>query len=146
MPYLPCSTCAALIPSHVDATLMRMRSLPMPMDLYRSMMCSALSIEACVSKEKRASTSVETLPGMMDRISLPNSTSSRSRQASVCSSSEPPFSLAYLTATSISLAYSGFLAAARMREGFVVASCGLYLSIVAKSPESQTTVCKESIC
>ena len=27
-----------------------------------------------------------------------------------------------------------------MREGFVVASCGLYLPMVAKSPESQTTV------
>ena len=30
-------------------------------------------------------------------------------------------------ATSISLAYSGFLDAARIREGLVVASCGLYL-------------------
>ena len=49
-------------------------------------------------------------------------------------------SLPYWTATSISLAYSGFLAAARMSDGFVVASCGLYLSMVAKSPESQTTV------
>lgn len=27
-----------------------------------------------------------------------------------------------------------------MREGLVVASCGLYFPIVAKSPESQTTV------
>lgn len=27
-----------------------------------------------------------------------------------------------------------------MREGFVVASCGLYFPMVAKSPESQTTV------
>lgn len=43
-------------------------------------------------------------------------------------------------ATSISLAYSGFFEAARIREGFVVASCGLYLPMVAKSPESQTTV------
>ena len=43
-------------------------------------------------------------------------------------------------ATSISLAYSGFLEAARIREGLVVASCGLYLPMVAKSPESQTTV------
>ncbi len=32
-------------------------------------------------------------------------------------------------ATSISLAYSGFLDAARIREGLVVASCGLYLPI-----------------
>lgn len=28
-----------------------------------------------------------------------------------------------------------------MSEGLVVASCGLYLPMVAKSPESQTTVC-----
>jgi hypothetical protein len=53
---------------------------------------------------------------------------------------EPPFFLPYSTALSIKAAYSGFLLAARMREGLVVASCGLYLSIVAKSPESQTTV------
>lgn len=50
------------------------------------------------------------------------------------------WSLPYATATSISLAYSGFFDAARMREGFVVASWGLYLPMVAKSPESQTTV------
>lgn len=41
------------------------------------------------------------------------------------SSTYPPFSLAYATETSISLAYSGFLTAARMRDGFVVASWGL---------------------
>ena len=40
----------------------------------------------------------------------------------------------------MSLAYSGFLEAARIRDGLVVASWGLYLAIVAKSPESQTTV------
>ncbi len=39
----------------------------------------------------------------------------------------------------MSLAYSGFFDAARMSDGLVVASCGLYLSMVAKSPESQTT-------
>ena len=32
-------------------------------------------------------------------------------------------------ATSMSLAYSSFLDAAKIKEGFVVASCGLYLSI-----------------
>lgn len=31
-----------------------------------------------------------------------------------------------------------------MRDGFVVASCGLYLPMVAKSPESQTTTYKAS--
>lgn len=43
-------------------------------------------------------------------------------------------------ATSINLAYSGFFEAAKMSDGLVVASCGLYFPIVAKSPESQTTV------
>ena len=38
-------------------------------------------------------------------------------------------SLPYSMATSINLAYSVFLEAARIRDGFVVASCGLYLSI-----------------
>jgi hypothetical protein len=46
------------------------------------MMWRALSIEAWVSKEKRASTSVETFPGMILRISFPNSTRRRSRVAS----------------------------------------------------------------
>ena len=31
-----------------------------------------------------------------------------------------------------------------MRDGFVVASCGLYLPMVAKSPESQTTTYEAS--
>lgn len=55
------------------------------------MMCKALSTEALVSKEKRASTSVETLPGIMLRISLPNSTRRRSRVASTCSSMFLPY-------------------------------------------------------
>ena len=111
-----------------------------------------------MSKEKRASTSVETFPGTICRISFPNSTSRRSSVESIFSSKSLPcvfhcqyvqgvrnlstltWSLPYSTAMSISLAYSGFLDAARMREGFVVASCGLYFPMVAKSPESQTTV------
>lgn len=47
-------------------------------------------MEALVSKEKRASTSVDTLPGMISRISLPNSTRRRSRVASTCSSRSLP--------------------------------------------------------
>ena len=104
------------------------------------MMCRALFTEASVSNEKRASTSVETLPGMILRISLPNCTRRLSKVASTCSSTLLPCFLPYSTAVSISFAYSGFLDAARMREGLVVASWGLYLSMVAKSPESQTTV------
>lgn len=89
-----------------------------------SIMCRALSTLALVSKEKRASTSVETLPGTILRISLPNSTRRRSRAASTwLSMSWPDFwVLEYATASSMSLAYSAFLDAARIREGFVVAS------------------------
>ena len=102
-------------------------------------MCSALSTLAFVSKLKRASTSVETFPGTIFRISEPNCTSRLSRVASTWSSMDLPWALPYATASSISFAYSAFLEAARMRDGLVVASCGLYLSMVAKSPESQTT-------
>merc|ERR1712144_112142 len=56
-----------------------------------------------------------------------------------------PWLLPYSTATSISLAYSGFLDAARMRDGLVVASWGLYLPMDAKSPESLTTVVPEAL-
>jgi hypothetical protein len=58
----------------------------------------------------------------------------------------PPVFLPYSTALSMRAAYSGFLEAARMREGLVVASWGLYLAMVAKSPESQTTVYLVSDC
>jgi hypothetical protein len=109
-----------------------------------SMMCSALSTLAFVSKLKRASTSVETFPGTIFRISEPNCTSKLSSVESTCSSMFLPCDLPYATASSISFAYSGFFDAARMSEGLVVASCGLYLSMVAKSPESQTTTCSIS--
>jgi hypothetical protein len=94
-----------------------------------SMMRRAFLTEAWVSKEKRASTSVETLPGTMARISLPNSTRRRSRAWSTWASMSPPCCLAQAMAVSVSLAYSGFLEAARIREGLVVASWGLYLAM-----------------
>ena len=47
-------------------------------------------MEPWISKEKRASTSVETLPGTICRISLPNSTSRRSRVESTFSSMSLP--------------------------------------------------------
>ena len=97
---------------------------------------------AFLSKENLASTSVETLPGTIFKISLPNCTRRLSSVASTCSSTVLPCCFPYSTAASISFAYSGFLAAARISEGLVVASCGLYLPMVAKSPESQTTVCQ----
>lgn len=106
-------------------------------------MCNAFSTEAFLSNESLASTSVDTRPGTMFKISLPNCTSRLSKVASTFSSRELPCFFPYSTATSMSLAYSGFLEAARIREGLVVASWGLYLSMVAKSPESQTTVYKK---
>ena len=54
------------------------------------MICLALSTEALVSKENRASTSVETLPGTICKISLPNSTSNLSSVASTWLSRSPP--------------------------------------------------------
>jgi hypothetical protein len=87
-----------------------------------------------------ASTSVDTLPGTIFKISHPNCTSRSSSVASTCSSMFFPCFLPYSHAASISFAYSGFFDAARMRDGLVVASWGLYFPIVAKSPESQTTV------
>jgi len=107
------------------------------------MMRRALLTEASVSKEKRASTSVETLPGTILRISLPNCTSRLSSVQSTLCSRSFPCSLPYLTAASISFWYSSFFDAARISEGLVVASWGLYLSMVAKSPESQTTTWKD---
>jgi hypothetical protein len=104
------------------------------------MICSAFSTLALVSNENLASTSVDTLPGTIFKISLPNCVNKLSSVASTCSSMSLPCCLPYATASSMSLAYSGFLDAARIRDGLVVASCGLYLSMVAKSPESQTTV------
>ena len=107
-------------------------------------MCRALATDSSVEKEKRASTSVETLPGTIWRISLPNCTSRLSRVVSTWFSRSVPFFLPYATAASISFSYSGFLDAARMSEGLVVASWGWYFLMVAKSPESATTVCRES--
>lgn len=56
-----------------------------------SMMCLALSTDAWVSNENLASTSVDTFPGTIFRISEPNSTSSRSRAASTWVSMSPPW-------------------------------------------------------
>lgn len=122
-----------------------------------SMMCRAFSIEALVSKEKRASTSVDTLPGMIWRISLPNSTSRRSRVASTfssrslpCMSSKPEEAkanidcsldlltccLPYSTAMSWSFAYCSFFDAARINDGLVVASWGSYLLMAVRKGQT----------
>lgn len=49
-------------------------------------------MEASLSKENRASTSVDTLPGTMFRISFPKATSNRSRAESILLSIVSPFS------------------------------------------------------
>ena len=148
------------MPSHVDASLIKTRDLSMPISLYSfvllasaihsfsctsltSMMCSAFSTLRFSSNDIFASTSVDTLPGTIFRISFPNCTSRLSSVASTCSSTDPPCFFPYSHASSMSFAYSGFFEAARIKDGLVVASCGLYLPMVAKSPESQTTVCSK---
>ena len=57
---------------------------------FTSMICRAFLIEPWTSKENRASTSVETFPGTICRISLPNSTSRRSSVESIFSSKSLP--------------------------------------------------------
>ena len=64
---------------------------------------------------------------------MPNSTSNLSSACSTCESTSPPKPLAYLIALSINLAYSSFLDAARMSEGLVVASWGLYLAMAKRT-------------
>ncbi len=73
---------AALIPSHVDAILMRILSRDVPAASYIAMISWAFLMVASVSNDRRASTSVETLPGTIFRISCPKRTSSWSMIAS----------------------------------------------------------------
>ena len=74
---------AASMPSQVAAILISTRSMWMPCAWYSSMMRSARDTVALVSKLRRASTSVDTRPGMMDRISQPKRTSRRSMISSM---------------------------------------------------------------
>jgi len=76
---------AAWMPSQVDASLIKMRSLLTPSPSYRAINLFAFSILASLLKDNLASTSVETLPGIIFKISLPNRTQVISRAASTCS-------------------------------------------------------------
>jgi len=76
---------AAWMPSQVDASLIKMRSLLTPSPSYRAINLFAFSILASLLKDNLASTSVETLPGIIFKISLPNRTHVMSRAASTCS-------------------------------------------------------------
>ena len=70
------------MPSQVAATFTRMRSRVTPSALYIAMMRRARATLASASKLRRASTSVETRPGINARISQPKRTSSRSMVSS----------------------------------------------------------------
>ncbi|EZA59074.1 hypothetical protein X777_15715 [Ooceraea biroi] len=72
--HLDCAYFAAWMPSQVDASLMRTRSLLIPSPSYKATNLFAFSMLASLLKDNLASTSVETLPGIMFRISLPNRT------------------------------------------------------------------------
>jgi len=77
-----------------------------------------------VEEDNRASTSVLTRPGTIFKISLPKLTRILSITASTKAAplSDEPFRSC--TALSTSGLYSAFSAAARINEGFVVASSG----------------------
>lgn len=69
---------AALMPSQVDANLIKIRSLLMPSSANMEMNFLALLTLAALSKLSRASTSMLTRPGTILRISHPNRTKSLS--------------------------------------------------------------------
>ncbi|CAD6208801.1 GSCOCG00003608001-RA-CDS, partial [Cotesia congregata] len=108
------------IPSQVEASLIKMRSLLIPASSYSVISFLAFSMLASLSKDNLASTSVDTRPGMMFRISWPNKTQVMSIAASVCSSKK---------IFQFSTTYFFWLAAARINDGLVVASVGLNCSI-----------------
>ena len=87
-----------------------------------------------VSNDRRASTSVETRPGTIFRISDPNAISNGSMTSAGgslrCSA----------TTFSTSDLYESLPTAFRISDGFVVASCGRKSFIVSKAPVSATTV------
>ncbi len=69
-----------------------MRSRPIPAPAYWAMISRPLEMLACVSKERRASTSVETRPGIIFRMRLPNSTArwSKASEATFFGSADSP--------------------------------------------------------
>ncbi|MNG07414.1 hypothetical protein D3C84_907120 [compost metagenome] len=84
----------------------------------------ALAMLASVSKERRASTSVEMRPGTIFSTSRPMLTASLSPASMICCALSWLWDLAQLMASSISAAYSGISDAFNTREGLVVASMG----------------------
>lgn len=74
------------MPSQVEANLINTRSLLTPFSSYKSINFFAFSMLAFLLNDSRASTSVETLPGIILSISLPNKIHVKSNAASICSS------------------------------------------------------------
>ena len=105
-----------------------------PAASYSAIRARALATVASLSNDSRASTSVDTRPGTIARISRPKRTSSRSASASTGS----PRCAA--TVSSTSARYSGRATALTISEGLVVASRGAKRRIARKSPVSATTV------
>jgi|GEM_PF-1607685 len=70
---------------NVEATLMRIRFLSMPAAWYSLMSVCAFSMVRSVSKERRTSTSVETLPGTIFKICSPKLTANLSKATVICS-------------------------------------------------------------
>ena len=129
-----CSSAAAWMPSQVEAILISTRSHGMPCASYSAMMRRARATVAAVSKLRRASTSVDTRPGMVFKISQPK----RTNRWSITTSSGWPRCAA--TASASRGAYSGFCTAFKIKDGLVVASCGWNWANCLKSPVSATTV------
>lgn len=65
---------AAWMPSQVEPNLIKIRLRSTPNSSYNEISFSAFSTLAFVSNDKRASTSVDTRPGMIFKISTPNKT------------------------------------------------------------------------
>ena len=139
------SSCsAARMPSQVEAILISRRSRPMPSASYRSTSLCACASVASVSKLSRASTSVETRPGISLRISRPTATASRSPASATRLGRSPPRALAM--AASISGAYAGSEVALSSSEGLVVASRGWNRAMASMSPVSATTAERARSC
>ncbi|MPN13250.1 hypothetical protein SDC9_160571 [bioreactor metagenome] len=75
---------AAFIPSHVEAIFISTRSREVPADSYNPIISRALTTVASVSKDRRASTSVEALPGTIFKISNPKFTANLSMALGSC--------------------------------------------------------------
>ncbi len=101
-------------------------------------MARALSTVATVSKERSASTSVETRPGTIAASSAPKATASRSHTAATRAVVDPACLRPQATASSTIAACSGISAALSRSVGLVVQSTGRSRLTASMSPVSAT--------